>query len=91
MPEFPITIKCPSCGNNVKRKDRQKRGFIILIVGISMSKFSWSSGTIGALIAWFSILFMGMCDIMTSDRFYYRCKECADVINPNPSDTDEIR
>jgi hypothetical protein len=83
MNEFPLVMKCSSCGKDSKRTDRKKNGYYTILGSFMIAGFAyyflhWAI----ALLDWSVPFFLGLYWILKSERYVYHCKHCISDMSP---------
>ena len=85
--EFPPSATCSFCGETIPLSDRRRNGvrwiMAAFLVGVATG---WYFGWIVGVMDWLLLIAFGLYAVLRKDRYYYRCKECTNVISPYDGD-----
>jgi hypothetical protein len=81
--DFPPFAPCGFCGETIPLSDRRRYGARWIIAGFLVGFITgWYFGWIVGIMDWLLLFAFGLYSVLRKDRYFYRCKECTNVISP---------
>jgi|GEM_PF-2872747 len=84
---FPLSATCGFCGETALLSDRRKFGAYWIMAAFAAGLATgWYFGWVVGVMDWLLLFAFGLYTFLRKDRYYYRCKECTNVISPYDQD-----
>jgi len=81
--DIPTSVSCSFCGETIPLSDRRTYGMRWIVAAFPVGLATgWYFGWIVGVMDWMLLFSFGLYTLLRKDRYYYRCKECTNVVTP---------